>query len=273
MKLRNTTARHKTNIVAASISDLTYLFRRRHVAFHRGIDVWSKINALALHLFTNLSTSWRSKSKRVLTVAPCVTTVIQGDLMNRTLPLILALLCAAIPVSAQTKSTQEKSTQENESDRAQLVATAEILKIDAKKMILQVREVRESTNNQNERTGGPRVGNGGGGGRRGGGRPSGGVGFPGGGGGGGRYPGGGGGYPGGGGGGYPGGGGGPRPGGSGGQNQPKEYKVYVLKGTTMKFAGVDIDFSQLHVGDHITVSGTPKGGKGDLDASAITRQQ
>src|SRR5436190_4795734 len=124
--------------------------------------------------------------------------------MNRRLALFFVSVCVAIPASAQTKSTQESET-----DRAQLVATAEIMKLDAKKMILQVREVRESTTNPNGRgggNGGPRVGNGGGRRGGGGGRRTGGVGFPGG--GGGRYP----------------GGGGPGTGGSSGQNQLKEYK-------------------------------------------------
>jgi hypothetical protein len=70
-------------------------------------------------------------------------------------------------------------------------------------------------------------------------------------------------------GGRPSGGGGPRPTTS---NQTKEYKVFVTKDTTYKFAGADIDFNDLHVGDRITVSGTPKGSKGDLEAVTVTRE-
>ena len=44
-----------------------------------------------------------------------------------------------------------------------------------------------------------------------------------------------------------------------------------MKDTALKFAGANIDFTDLHVGDRITISGTPKGSKGDLDATSITR--
>jgi len=35
---------------------------------------------------------------------------------------------------------------------------------------------------------------------------------------------------------------------------------------------MDMEFSDLHVGDRIVVSGTPKGSNGDLEASAVTRK-
>jgi hypothetical protein len=172
------------------------------------------------------------------------------NLMNRRFAFICVWLCVASPLLAQTKSNQDDSK-----DNAQIVSTAEITKVDAKKKVLQVRQVREAVTV-------PRGNRSGGGGGGGGGVPRTGRG------GGGRRPGGGGGR---GGGGYPGGGGrGP----TGGSAQPeaKEYKVYVVKDTVMKFAGADIEFSDLHVGDRIVVSGTPKGGKGDLNAAVITRE-
>ncbi len=172
--------------------------------------------------------------------------------MKHSLSLFCGLLLAVTAAAAQSKTEQDKK------DQAQLVSTAEILKIDAKKKSLQVRQVAEATTAPRGGQGGRRGaggGGGGGGGRRPGGgrRGGGGIGFPGG--GGGRYPGGSG-----------GGGGGTS------SNQVKEYKVFVTKDTVMQFAGVNIDFTSLHVGDRITVSGTPKGGKGDIDAANITRQ-
>ena len=84
----------------------------------------------------------------------------------------------------------------------------------------------------------------------------------------------GGGYPGGGRrrGGYPGGGnpGGGRPGGS--SNQAKEYKVYVTKDTVLKLEDQDMVFSDMHVGDRIVLSGTPRGSGSDLEATTITRK-
>jgi len=135
----------------------------------------------------------------------------------------------------------------DEGNKPQIVSAAEIIKVDAKKKTLQVREVATASTTRPRQGGGNGGrGSGGGAGRRGGGRRSGGgVGFP-------------------------------RGGGSGGgngtANQAKEYKVFVTKDTTLKFAGVDIDFSSFRVGDRIAVSGTPKGSKGDLTATTITRQ-
>jgi hypothetical protein len=191
-----------------------------------------------------------------------------------------AFLLFAIPVVARSQSTQDKQDNKKDQDKpvpdkAQIVGTAEITKIDAKKQVLQVKNLEPASNASS-------AGNGGGypGGRRpggGGGAGGGGVGFPGG--GGRRRPGGypGGGYPGGGGGG--GGGGYPGGGRGGGGNrtgtqsqQPKEYKVYVTKDTTIKLANADLAFTDLHVGDRIQVLGTAKSGNsGDLQATAITR--
>ena len=44
-----------------------------------------------------------------------------------------------------------------------------------------------------------------------------------------------------------------------------------MNDTDMTFAQAKIDFDQLHVGDRITVAGTPKGSKGDLEAKRIER--
>ena len=173
--------------------------------------------------------------------------------MKETLALISLSLFTAVSVTAQSKSGQDKST-----SKAQIVGTAEIVKIDDKKKTIQVRNVAEgnpTTPRPERRSGG---GYPGGGGRRRGGDPGGG--YP-----GGRYPGGG--YPGGG--RYPDGDGGPS---GGGTSQVKEYKVFVIKDTVLKLEDMDMQFSDLHVGDRIVVSGYPKGGSGDLEATSVTRK-
>jgi hypothetical protein len=194
--------------------------------------------------------------------------------MKRRFTAVCAFLLLAIPVGARSQSTNDKQNTQDKKDqdktvpdKAQIVGTAEITKIDAKKQVLQVKNVEpasntSSTGNNNGGYGGRRTGGGGGG-----------VGYPGGGGGGVGFPGGGGrrrgGYPGGGG-GYPGGGGSNRTGTQSGQ--PKEYKVYVTKDTAIKLANAELAFSDLHVGDRIQVLGTAKSGNsGDLQATAITR--
>src|SRR5215831_21415382 len=190
--------------------------------------------------------------------------------MKRRFTAICAFLLLAIPVGARSQTTNDKQNTQDKKDqdktvpdKAQIVGTAEITKIDAKKQVLQVKNLEpasnaSSTGNNNGGYGGRRQG--GGGGYPGGG----GVGFPG---GGGRRRGG---YPGG---GYPGGGGGGGGNRTGTQSgQPKEYKVYVTKDTTIKLANADLAFSDLHVGDRIQVLGTAKSGNGgDLQATAITR--
>jgi hypothetical protein len=153
--------------------------------------------------------------------------------MKHTLLLICGVLVAAGSMPGQSKA--------DEGNKPQIVSAAEIIKVDAKKKTLQVREVAPaSTTRPRQGAGNGGRGSGGGAGRRGGG-----VGFP-------------------------------RTGGNGGgngtANQAKDYKVFVTKDTALKFAGVDIDFSSFRVGDHIAVSGTPKGSKGDLTATTITRQ-
>lgn len=164
--------------------------------------------------------------------------------MKHTLFLICGFLVASASLPGQSKADQDKPA-----SQAQIVSAAEIIKVDAKKKTLQVREVAAaSTTRPSQRGGNGGAGRGGGGGRGGGrrGGGGGGVGFPRGGGNG---------------------GGGPRT-----APQAKEYKVFVTKDTMLKFAGVDIEFTSLHVGDRIAVSGTPKGSKGDLTATTITRQ-
>src|SRR5262249_12646833 len=116
--------------------------------------------------------------------------------MNKRFTAICAFLLFASPAFARSQNSQEKTSTSN-TDKAQIVGTAEITKVDAKKQVLQVKNL-EAGSNANT------VGNGGGaypGGRT----RGGGAGYPGGGrrrtGGGYPYPGGGGS---GGGGGYPG---------------------------------------------------------------------
>jgi hypothetical protein len=96
---------------------------------------------------------------------------------------------------------------------------------------------------------------GGGGGGRGGGFP-GGIGVPG---GGGRR---------GGGGGYPGGGGTRTP---ASQPQTREYKVSLTADTVLKDGDATITFSSLKTGDHIIITGNPKGN--DVEATSITRDK
>jgi hypothetical protein len=164
--------------------------------------------------------------------------------MKHTLLLICGFLVASASMPGQSKADQDKPA-----SQAQIVSAAEIIKVDAKKKTLQVREVAPASTTRPRQRGGSGGAGRGGGGSRGGGRRGGG---------------------GGGGGGFPRGGG--NGGGPGTATQAKEYKVFVTKDTLLKFAGVDIDFSSLHTGDRIAVSGTPKGSKGDLTATTITRQ-
>jgi hypothetical protein len=116
------------------------------------------------------------------------------------------ILLAVLPAAAKEQSA----------DKAQLISTAEIVKIDARKMSLQVQELAER---RTKRRSGIRL---------------------------------------------PGVGGIPM-----WSKQAKQYKVFVNKDTVLKLAATNIDFSDLHVGDHIVVSGTPKGN--DIEAVKITR--
>src|SRR5262249_40751608 len=105
--------------------------------------------------------------------------------MKRRFTAICAFLLFAMPVSARSQSTNDKQNTQDKKDqdktvpdKAQIVGTAEITKIDAKKQVLQVKNLEPATNTSsagNNNGGYP------GGGRRPGGG-GGGVGFPGGGG-------------------------------------------------------------------------------------------
>src|SRR5437764_1240074 len=108
--------------------------------------------------------------------------------MKRCFTAICVFLLIAIPASARPQSTQDKANQDKASqektvpDKAQIVGTAEITKIDTKKQVLQVKNVEPANNATSAgRSAGSYPGAGGG--RRTGGG-GGGVGFPGGGGGG-----------------------------------------------------------------------------------------
>ena len=129
-----------------------------------------------------------------------------------------------------TSYAQSQTSEEKKADTAQVAAVADIIKIDAKKLTLQVREVAKAATN-------PRRGGGNSGGRQ-------------------R-------------------GGGGRSRGSRGASatpQAKEYKVLVTKETAIRLYGVNIEFGDLRIGDRISVSGHPTGKKGDLEATAITRE-
>src|SRR5262249_50476953 len=170
----------------------------------------------------------------------------------------IRLAAALISLLIGAPSFAQSKTDDKNADRAQVVSNGEITKVDAKKKTIQIKELLSpASTGRGNRDGGTRTGGAGTG--TGGGRPrTGGVGFSGGGGGGRR--GGGGRYP-----------GGPRGGGGTPQQQAKEYKVFITKDTAMKLAETNIEFSDLHVGDRVTISGFPKGSKGDVEAATITR--
>src|ERR1700758_1274857 len=104
--------------------------------------------------------------------------------MKRRFTAVCAFLLLAIPVGARSQSTSDKQNTQDKKDqdktvpdKAQIVGTAEINKIDAKKQVLQVKNLEPASNtstgnNNGGYPGGRRTGGGGGGG----------VGFPGGGG-------------------------------------------------------------------------------------------
>jgi hypothetical protein len=195
-----------------------------------------KSKALRLHLFTTGGIRFAFKSNwfrfEVLD-------------MRQSLAFLFALLIIAATSAAQSNGDQDKD-KGKDTDRAELVTTAEITKVDAKKRTLQVKELVQPTANDQRDGGSHGRRNGGYGGGR---RRNGGIGFPGG--GGGRYPGGG-------------------TGGGGTTTKAKEYKVWVTKDTVLKLADTNIEFKDLRVGDRVTVSGFPKGNK-DLEANTITR--
>ena len=165
--------------------------------------------------------------------------------MRKSFAFLFACLFIAATAAAQSNSDQDKD-KGKDTDRAELVTTAEITKVDAKKKTLEVRELVQPTANDRSDGGSQGRRNGGYGGGR---RRNGGVGFPGA--GGGRYPGGG-------------------TGGGGSTTKAKEYKVWVTKDTVLKLADTNIEFKDLRVGDRVTISALPKGNK-DLEAKTITR--
>ena len=158
--------------------------------------------------------------------------------MKGILAVTFATLCLVIPAVGQSKT-----------DAALVIDSAEIVKVDAKKKMLQVRELVAPPPMTP-----PRRGDGGG---SGGGRSGGSIPFPGGRTGGNRVP-------------LPtgGGGGGGRP----RTREAKEYKVFVTKDTVLQFAGTEMEFSDFRVGDRVTLAGIPKGSTGDLEATRITRE-
>jgi hypothetical protein len=170
--------------------------------------------------------------------------------MKRTIAVAASWLFLATPAFAAQNPPDKTQS------HAELLTSGRITKIDNKKMILTVRNEAEGTA---ERRSPPPADPGTGGGYPGG-RRRGGVGFP-----GGRFPGGGG-YPGG---GYPGGGGrrAPAP---AQKDQGKEFKVYVKDDTAISDSDKRLSFSNLVVGDRITIQGLPKGKGDDLEASKIT---
>jgi hypothetical protein len=194
-----------------------------------------KGNALRFHLFTTDAIRFAFKSNwfrfEVLD-------------MRQRLAFLFAFLIIAATSAAQSNTDQDKD-KGKDTDRAELVTTAEITKVDAKKRTLQVKELVQPTANDQRDGGSHGRRNGGYGGGR---RRNGGIGFPGGGGG------------------YPGGG----TGGGGTTTKTKEYKVWVTKDTVLKLADTNIEFKDLRVGDRVTISGFPKGSK-DLEARTITR--
>jgi hypothetical protein len=137
-------------------------------------------------------------------------------------------------------------------NNAQLLTNGRITKIDAKKMILTVRTEADHASEQPARRDPSREPRTGGGGYPRGRRRGGGVGFP----GGGRFPG-------------PRDGGGQRPD-STSRDQGKQFKVYVKDDTAISDVDKRLSFSNLVVGDRITIQGLPKGKGDDLEASKIT---
>ena len=161
--------------------------------------------------------------------------------MKRAFGIVAFCLGLAVPgITAQNPPDKPAS-------RAELLTTGRITKIDNKKMTLTVRTESEGVTSPRYPQPEPRTGGGGypGRGRRGG------VGFP----GGGRFP-------------EP--GGGRRPPESTTKDQGKDFKVYVKDDTAISDADKRLTFSNLVIGDHITIQGLPKGKGADLEASKIT---
>jgi len=171
--------------------------------------------------------------------------------VKRTLTIIV--ICLFLQTAAVYARSQEDKTatpQDKTANRAQLLTTARITKIDTKKKILTARTENDHSSSSSIPAGEPQ-GSGRRSGRGGAGRRRNGGGFP------------GGGIP------FPGGGGGGRPS-STPKDQGKEFKVVVSDTTAIKEGENSISFLNLNVGDHITIKGLPKGGGSDLEASEIT---
>src|SRR5213592_740271 len=66
--------------------------------------------------------------------------------MRQAVAIIFGFLLIAMPAVAQSKNDQDKKPDKGTTSKAQIVGTAEITKIDAKKKVIQVRNVVESSN-------------------------------------------------------------------------------------------------------------------------------
>ena len=162
--------------------------------------------------------------------------------MKRRLALVASWLFLAAGAHAQNPPDKPANP-------AQLLTNGRITKIDSKKMILTVRNEAEGASAPTSQYPPPEPRTRGGG--YPGGRRQGGVGFP----GGGRFP---------------GGGGGRRTPSPTAKDQGKEFKVYVKEDTAIGDADKRLSFSNLVIGDRITIQGLPKGKGDDLEASKIT---
>jgi len=166
--------------------------------------------------------------------------------VKRTLTIVV--ICLFLQTAAVYSRSQEDKTasqQDKTANRAQLLTTARITKIDTKKRVLTARTENDHSSSSSIPAGEPQ-GSGRRSGRGGARRRRNGGGFP-----------------------FPGGGGGGRPS-STPKDQGKEFKVVVSDTTAIKEGENSISFLNLNVGDHITIKGLPKGGGSDLEASEIT---
>jgi len=162
--------------------------------------------------------------------------------MKRALSILASVLWLAVPGLTAQNSPDKPA------GHAELLTTGRITKIDNKKMTLTVRTEAERVTSPRNPQPNPRTG---GDGYPGGRRRRGGVGFP----GGSRFP-------------EP--GGGRRTPESTTRDQGKEFKVYLKDDTAIGDADRRLSFSNLVIGDHITIQGLPKGKGADLEASKIT---
>ena len=164
--------------------------------------------------------------------------------------MIRTLAVAASSLFLAVAAANAQNPPDKPANPAQLLTNGRITKIDSKKMILTVRNEAEGASAPASRIPPPEPRTRGGG--YPGGRRRGGVGFP----GGGRFPG---------------------PGGRdrrtpppAAKDQGKEFKVYIKDDTAISDADKRLSFSNLVIGDRITIQGLPKGKGDDLEASKIT---